>query len=1099
MITRKNIFYLISLFSIAVAFLVLPGQKTEAATLTLTPTSGVAGQEVFISGTGYDNSTAITVLWDGQPLTTNPSPTSTSGAGAIPAVAATPVSFVVPSGQFGAHTVRVSTSASNFQIATFTINTPVVAITSPAVPTAGLPVGVGITMTGTNFESLQLATIYFDDIPLTTATTTYNGAFQTTFTIPDVNNTGAHILKAQNSANAIANITVVVATPTITLSPSTAPAGLNVTVTGTNFKVGAPVTFLMNGAALTMDSSVTANGAGSFAATFSVPDLVQGTNTVKALSYSQLFAVATLTLATPTITVSPTSGPAGYTVSLTGTNFKAGSAVNLYINGTTLTPVAPVIANSAGSFVANVVIPDLSIGVNTIKAESYNNYYTTVVYTIATPAITLTPSGASTAPISSGLPVNIMGANFKSSSTVRIYVNNIEVSCENGSALTDATGYFGCTIIFPQVPAGVSTVKVVSYNELFAAATVTVGATAIAVTPASGPAGLPIFINGSGFEANTAVSFYFNGDLITGVTATTNAVGAFTAQVTVPKNTPSGAYTLRAQTNAINFANATFTVTASSMTVSPTSGSPGSRMVLSGSNFDPNSVVNLKWGGRTLTAIDGVVRTGDLGTFYATFTVPTDATIGSNQIEASTSSTNTAYAYFTVSTPTLTLSLSSGSPGAKVTVTGANFAGNQTIYLTWDDGAIVTAPATITSSSSGGFTAVVTIPKSNRGTHYLKATAGQQKLVASAQFTINAPTLTLDTTTSQPNMKIKVNGSSFTPLTAVTFNWDNNAITDLVESVISTDASGSFTATIKIPANASPGIHTLQANTSDDVFATIQITVTQGVLSISSEMANLGATITLSGSQFDAGKSVSLYLDGEMLTGITLVTDGIGGFSYQFALPSSIKVGEHTLVVKTSEYVVSEVRFVVNSPELYINPDKGRTGSVLSVRGTRFAPNADVGLFSNGRIIKTVHTDANGNFTSSVRTPMVLGAFTLSAASGDSDHTSVEIPVQLGFMYLVLSLLLLIIIGSVVYWFIRRRRKKAVVEEMAPQDEVEIVKTPIQVSVNEYPKPVETVAKDVSVVESSPVPANELNESMASAISPAETPTAEVSKPTEVG
>ncbi len=1049
-------------------------------------------------------------MWDDQALTTNPTPFTTSGAGAIPVVATNPASFIVPSSQFGAHTVRVSTSATNFQIATFTINTPAIVVTSPAVPAAGLPVGINITVTGTNFESKKLTIIYFDDVSSATITTTYNGAFEVSLPIPDVNNTGAHILKAQNSTYAVTNITVVVATPAIALTPTTAPAGLNVTVTGTNFKVNSPVSFLINGDTLIMDSTVVTNGAGSFAATFSVPDLVQGANTVKAISYTQLYAVATLTLgtpaitispatgtpglnisitgtnfkanapvnlyvngvtvaefpvitansagsfvatfqapeliqgantfkaesytnyyatatytvSTPAITISPTTGPAGFVATVIGTNFKANAAVSLYMNGVALSPISAITANSAGSFVANVVIPDLMLGANVIKAQSYDNFYATTTYTVSTPAITVTPSGATTAPVSSGLPVNIMGTNFKSSAPINVYVNNIEVTPTIGAVTANSNGEFGCVIIFPQVPAGISTLKVQSYDGLFAATTLTVSASAIAVSPTSGPAGSLIFVNGSGFESKATVAFYFNGNSTT-ETTTTNSVGAFTAQITVPQNTPAGAYTLRAQTNSINFANTAFTVTASSVTVSPTSGSPGTKIILSGSNFDPNASLTFKWGGRKITAIErSVVTTGDLGTFYATFNIPTDATIGSNQIEVSTSTTNTAFTYFTVSTPSLTLSLSSGSPGAKVTITGANFSGNQAIYLTWDDGAIVSSPASITSTSSGSFTAVVTIPKSNRGTHYLKAAGGQQKLVASAQFTVNAPTLTLDTTTSQPSMKIKVNGTSFTPSTIVTFSWDNNLVSSLVDSVVTTDTAGSFATTVTLPSNASSGIHTLQANTSEDVFATIQITVTTGVLSISSDTLNLGTNLTLSGMQFDANKLVKLYLDGTEISDVEITTDGIGGFTYQYTLTDSIKVGEHTFGAKTSEYVTSEVKFSINQPELYINPEKALTGSVLSIRGSRFTPNSEVVIYSNGKKIKTVQTDANGNFMSSAKTPMVLGAFTLSAASGDSDHTSVEIPVQLSFGYLLVILLLLILITGCVLYFLRKKRRQ---------------------------------------------------------------------------
>src|SRR3989344_8292871 len=113
---------LVQLFFLISLFLLFAKNDVSAATLTLTPATGVAGQEIIITGSAFDNSSTVTITWDGGALTTTPSTVTTSGAGAIPSGATVNVSFTVPSAMIGAHTVRASTGTSIIGVATFTIN-----------------------------------------------------------------------------------------------------------------------------------------------------------------------------------------------------------------------------------------------------------------------------------------------------------------------------------------------------------------------------------------------------------------------------------------------------------------------------------------------------------------------------------------------------------------------------------------------------------------------------------------------------------------------------------------------------------------------------------------------------------------------------------------------------------------------------------------------------------------------------------------------------------------------------------------------------------------------------------------------------------------
>lgn len=813
---KSSFYYLV----FATFFLVLTlfgfSEEVFASTVTLSPTSGVAGQVVIITGSAFDNSSAATITWDGAALTTTPSSVTTSASGAIPASGT--VSFVVPSSSYGAHTVQITTGSTNIGVATFTVNTPAIAISSPTVPTAGLPPGVTLTVTATNLEASQTTTFYFDDTSMGTSTSSVNGTAELVFAIPDVNNTGAHVIRASNSAYAVASMTMTVATPAITLTPSTSAVGTQINVLGTNFKAGAAVTFYFNGTSLSMGSLVTANGAGSFANTFTVPTAAAGANTVKAQSYANLFAAATLTVSTPAITVTPTSGAGGLSVTVSGTGFKASSTVNFYVNGSSIS-----------------------------------------------------------------------------------------------------------------------------------------------------------------------------------TTATTNSLGAFQAAINMPSSAPSGAQTIRAQTDDVNFATGTYTITAAAVTASPTTGAPGTKVTLVGTNFDPSTKVVIKWNGTVIKPAETDLTTSTMGAFQGNITIPADYVSGNGQIEVSTSSNSTVLVTFTIANPTLTLSATSGLPGAKITVTGANYEGNKTLKLTWDDGAIVTTPSKIVTTPLGSFFAVITVPNSSRGTHYISASAGTSTINGSTTFTVTAPALTLSTTTGQSSNKVTVSGTGFKPNEEVSFGWDNNPNIEVENGPITTDASGYFSANFTVPKVSGAGIHIFSAKTGDNVFATSNFTVTTGTLSLSKSNGGPLSKIQLTGTSFDANNLVTVYWDGNLLGTDKTITDGIGNFIVDMKVPLS-SPGVHTIKAITGEFNSAVVDFTIDTPTLTISPAGARSGSIVTIQGAGFVANSTVNLLVNKRKITSspekIVSDGNGNFTATITVPNTFGdSLTIAASTGDLDFASVDYPI----------------------------------------------------------------------------------------------------------
>ena len=807
-------------------FVFLTNSRVYAGTLTLTPSTGVvSGQEIVVTGTAFDNSTLVTFTWDGVSLTTNPVSVTTSGAGAIPASGI--VSFVIPSAMYGAHTVRASTSTNNYGVATLTIATPTVAITSPTVPTAGLPPGVTLTVTATNLEASTLATFYFDDTSVYTSTSTVNGTAEAVFVIPDVNNTGAHLIRVTNSVYAVASVTVIVAAPSITLLPATATQGQQVNIVGTNFKANAAVTFYFNSSSLTPDSSVTTSGAGGFAVTFTIPDV------------------------------------------------------------------------SAGS--------------STVRAQSYTNLYATAALTISTPALTL--------------------------------------------------------------------------------------------NPITGPDGLPLYATGTGFTANATVNFYVNGDRQS-TTTTTSAIGGFGVQLTLPTGLLTGASTVRAQTSGLVLANATYTVIAPTLTVSPAAGTPGTQVVLTGLNFNPSASVTIKWNGTVISPVEKNLTTTNSGGFSANITIPYSYVPGTNQITATTSDKNTVVVSFIVGASTLTLSVSTGVPGTKISVTGANFEGNKTLFVFWDDARLVTNPALVTTTPLGGFSTIITIPKSGRGTHNITAYTTVGLIFASSVFTISSPTLTLSTTAGQANSRLIVSGTGFGANQLVSFTLDST--TDISSSEpVNTDATGFFSAIISLPANLAPGNHVFVATTGIEIFASSTLTITSGTLSLSQSNSGPLAPLQITGSAFDAYKTVYLFWDDTPIELGNLTTDGTGGFMANITIPQS-SPGVHSIRVSTGPFSSYTTTYTLDSPTITISPSDARLGQEITVLGSGFTANKKVNITANGRKIKTrpanLTTDSGGNFLATVEVPFTL-FYSMSLGANTSDHEKVIVnyPVTHSALYNVFA------------------------------------------------------------------------------------------------
>src|SRR6266545_5505169 len=300
--------------TVIMASLVLAGLAEPAAAAPsisgFSPTSGPAGCQVIISGSGFSGLTAITFNGHSATFTQNSSSQITA---TVPASATTgPIAVTQPNG--------TATSSSDFTVAS--TSCPTISSFSP--PSG--PVGTSVTINGTNFSGSGFTTsaVTFNNV---SASFTVNSSTKITATVPS------------GATDGRIRVTTPPAPTISSFSPSSGPVGTPVTINGSNFVNVSKVTFSNVSASFTVNSSTKITATVPSGAT---DGRIRVTTPGGTATSSASFNVTTPPK--PTISsFSPSSGPVGSSVTINGTNF----------SGSGFTTTAVKFNNVSSSFAVN--------------------------------------------------------------------------------------------------------------------------------------------------------------------------------------------------------------------------------------------------------------------------------------------------------------------------------------------------------------------------------------------------------------------------------------------------------------------------------------------------------------------------------------------------------------------------------------------------------------------------------------------------------------------------------------------------------------------------------------------------------------------------
>jgi len=883
--------------SSALTFTIL---QPPPAISSLSPSSAVTGSAAFtltINGSFF--TTASVALWNTTKLTTTYL-SSTQLTAAVPASLLT--SIATPN-------ITVTTKAGVSSGVPFAVNPPAPTITALS-PTTTRAFGNAFTLTisGTNFTSTSVVNFSGNQITSTTTSATKITATVPAALIASVGVASVTVTNVTGTSPA-ASFTIIQPPPTISsLSPTSTVAGgadLLLTINGTNFDATSVASFSSSALVTTVLSATQLTAVIPAALTANYGSGIVTVTTDGGTSSSATFTIIpqppVITSLNPSQVI---TGSGAFTLTITGTNFNAGSIamwntttlVTTYLSPTQLTAAVP------ASFINNF-FGTLNISVKTTGGVSSG-----VPFAVNPPAPTITNLSPSMAwAYGNAFTLTLSGTNFTSTSIVSFGAIQLASTTVNASKITTTVPAALIAIV------GVASVTVTNVTGTSPAASFTIiqpPPTLASLSPTStvaGGADLLLTINGTNFDATSVASFASTA-LVTTVLSTTQLTAVIPAALTanygsgiVTVSTDGGAtsgatFTIIPQTPAITSLNPSLVIT----------GSGAFTLTITGTNFTTASIAMWNTTRLSTTYLSSTQLTAAVPASYIT-------SAGTPNITVSTTGGVSLAVPLIVNPPTPTITALSPATALAfgnaftLAISGTNF--TSTSILMWNGNAL---PVTYKSATQ----LTATVPAA------LIASVGVASVTVTnvtgtspaASFTIIQPPPTLaslnptSTVAGGADLLLTINGTNFDATSVASF-----ASTVLVTTVLSTTQ---LTAVLPaaLTANYGSGSVTVTTDGGTSSGATFTIIPQPPVItSLNPSLVITGSgafTLTITGTNFNAG-SIAMW------NTTTLVTTYLSPTQLTAAVPASFIntfSGTLNISVKTTGGVSAGLPFAVNPP-----------------------------------------------------------------------------------------------------------------------------------------------------------------------------------------
>ena len=492
---------------------------------------------------------------------------------------------------------------------------------------------------------------------------------------------------------------------------------------------------------------------------------------------------ATPVLAAEVISLDAYQGSIGQEITITGSGFYASETVSRGVNiifgnsnpgdqidyGIDIHEILKTHElETDGSFSTAFVVPDNLTGATLSEAVSNGAYYVYLTYyypppslpnyspnieaiatfTVVSGEITIDPDDGTV-----GIEVEINGTGFGSGEEITVEYDG-ETIAISGDDDTNSSGAFGeTTIIIPPSTAGEHTIKVIDEDPSVSAEVEFTVKPEITVSPASGTAGSIIQVSGTGFDGDEVVTISFGGQEVT--QENTDSNGSFTVSFS-PTLTAAGTYSIEAD-DGTNSEDGNFTITVTTLTISPTIGKADTQINVSGSGFLISYPITITFNDITVAT----TTSNSKGAFAASFKVPIPTT-GTHTIAVTDGTSTNETSFIIESTGIISPQTSVTAPGyvgTQLTLSGDGFTASGAIIITYDGIQI----ATTNARTDGSFSATIETPISSAGEHIIIAADSSNSIEFLFVMESDPPTTPLRL---KPDMDVEAEAEAF-------FDWQD--------------------------------------------------------------------------------------------------------------------------------------------------------------------------------------------------------------------------------------------------------------------------------------------------------------------------------------
>ena len=393
----------------------------------------------------------------------------------------------------------------------------------------------------------------------------------------------------------------------LVLAPVSGQAGSQIAVTGTGFARSNFVDIYIDNTLILRTTQRTSSG--TFLQLITIPaDKAPGKYQIRArdatspntINASAIFEVEPVPL-TPEITVTPTSGKVGDSITVSGTDFPPGETVTITVDGDT---IGTATAGSNKAFSTTIEVGEAPAGAHTITASS-GNYEASASFTIQSNVSIDKTSGKI------GDEVTINGTGLAANAAIEIRFGTTDV--REGQA--NQNGSFTLSFDVPSVDAGTHSIRVRAGGLTVFEADFTTSIE-MSISPTTGKPGDQVTLDASGFAPGASAVITFNNTQVKTATVGTN--GSLNETFAVPA-VAEGTYEVKVTVNGIS-RTASFTTEAQT-NFSPSSGPVGTQVSVSGTGFGPNKPLTLTFDGSAVPGSTGLTVNAE-GAFNITFNIP---------------------------------------------------------------------------------------------------------------------------------------------------------------------------------------------------------------------------------------------------------------------------------------------------------------------------------------------------------------------------------------------------------------------------------------------------------------------------------------------